>query len=392
MQINFMSVFIILAIFGCFSSTTEGAAADAGHQNIPPKIYIKIDIYALDGEPLNGNYSDILQNQKPENSPSLIVTAGEPGAIRIGNKVLNGKAINMTNIKFTSNITATNFDLDFELVEGEISKIGSAKSMEVGSPFLMTLSLNNITKLVSVNTGIQKNVNTRELDNINAITIRSGFYTYPYLIIENLPECNTEVCQHLFSSYKQHHNILAKLRLANLYMAGYGIEKNDERAFKIYRTYARKGDAFSEYMFARLSIKLGRSTAHGVKYLHRSADRGYIDAMLLLSEWYLEGKYIEKDKALSDKWITKAANTKSDRLKGKVSTEVSNTGKPQSSQLADIYEGNVLYKKLKNSDKKQIERFSFEEYFQLELETIENPKKHRRLFNHFIGAAKSLSR
>jgi len=383
-----MSVLIILAFFWGYSSISEGSTTGAGDHNIPLKIYIEIDIYGLDGEPLNGDYSDILKNQKPESSPSLIVTAGEPSAIRISAKALDGKSINMTNIKFTSNSTATLFDLDFELVEGASSKIGSAKSMDVGSPFLMSLSLNNITKLVSVNTRIQKNVNARELDNKNAITVRSGFYSYPYLIIDDLPECNTEVCQHLFNSYKQHHNILAKLRLANLYMAGYGIEKNDERAFKIYRTYARQGDAFAEFMFAKLSISLGRSTEHAVKYLRRSADRGYIDAMLLLGELYLEGKYIEKDKALSDKWFTTAANTKIERLKGKVSNLVSNTGEPQPSQLTNTYLENMLYRKLKKNDEKQIERFSFEEYFELELETIENPRKHRRLFKHFIGKAK----
>ena len=156
MKINFIIVFTVFVFSGFFNSITANDKTDNETNQIVKHVAVSFDIYALSGELSIDDYSNVIKNHEPESTPALIVKAGEPGVIKIGDQDINGNSIGMTRIKFSPNKSGTKFDLDFELMKGTESNIGSAEAMKIGSVFLMSVNLNNVTKLIRVTTKLHQ--------------------------------------------------------------------------------------------------------------------------------------------------------------------------------------------------------------------------------------------
>jgi len=143
--------FLIFTLF-MNSYAMNAGANDIEKKPTPDKVEVTVDIFALNSELTIKDYSTILEINKPESSPQFTVTAGEHHSIDISNDELNWKSSGITRIKFVTNHNASKFDLEFELVTGEVNNIGSATSIDIGKVMIMSANLDNETKLIRVTT------------------------------------------------------------------------------------------------------------------------------------------------------------------------------------------------------------------------------------------------
>jgi len=156
MKNKFIFASMIIFFIGFINNISASTNTDDVQNIIEQKIYVSIDIYAIDGELSIDDYPNILENHVPEHTPALLVFSGQPSLIEIGDQDSSGNSISMTRIKFSPDKAGTKFDLDFELLAGSESNIGTAKEMDIGSVFLMSVNLNNVTKLIRVTTNLQQ--------------------------------------------------------------------------------------------------------------------------------------------------------------------------------------------------------------------------------------------
>lgn len=103
----------------------------------------------------------------------------------------------------------------------------------------------------------------------------------------------------------------AALELADTYRQGWGVEKNEDEAFKWYLKAANEGDPNAEFIVAR-----AYATGHGLKQDNSEALNWYRKAALLgnaaaqnsLGEAYFYGRGVDADRATALSWYQKAAD------------------------------------------------------------------------------------
>jgi hypothetical protein len=130
------------------------------------KIQVNIAVYNLDNGLTLNDYAKVLQKNKPEHQPSLLVLSGEPASIEVNS---NTKKDNSIKINFLANKAATQYNLDFELKQGSDNSIAQIKSINIGRSTMFSASLNNVSKLIKVTTKLAS-TNQINTNGINAIT------------------------------------------------------------------------------------------------------------------------------------------------------------------------------------------------------------------------------
>ncbi|MCJ8319336.1 MAG: hypothetical protein MJK12_06865 [Colwellia sp.] len=115
------------------------------------KVGVIVKIYALSDNDSDNDFTKIIENDTPEYSPGLIVEAGKTAEIAISNSK-NQHELEKLKIKLSIDKTATKYDIDFELHQGEANSISGMTDIEVGDDLLFTAKLNDTTKLVKVKT------------------------------------------------------------------------------------------------------------------------------------------------------------------------------------------------------------------------------------------------
>ena len=102
-------------------------------------------------------------------------------------------------------------------------------------------------------------------------------------------------------------DVAGQANIAEFYMEGKGIEKNEEEALKWYRKAAEQGDADSEYAIGqyyecdRNDIKLA------IEWYKKAAEQGHVDAQIKMKNCYGSGKGLKKDLTQAFEWAEKAA-------------------------------------------------------------------------------------
>lgn len=104
------------------------------------------------------------------------------------------------------------------------------------------------------------------------------------------------------------------VNLGNLYGQGLGGEKNELKAFDLYKKAAEKGDYAAQYNLAEY-YRAGQGTSRdmdkAIYWYEKSASQGTVGAMEKLSKIYRYGyKHIPANQALSDEWAHKAAEAR----------------------------------------------------------------------------------
>ena len=95
--------------------------------------------------------------------------------------------------------------------------------------------------------------------------------------------------------------------VAEFYMEGKGIEKNEEEALKWYRKAAEQGDADSEYAIGQYYEYDGNDIKLAIEWYRKAAEQGYVDAQMKMKNCYENGEGLEKDLTQAFEWAEKAA-------------------------------------------------------------------------------------
>jgi TPR repeat protein len=132
---------------------------------------------------------------------------------------------------------------------------------------------------------------------------------YPYLILKDLANCQTDKCQEHFTSYlildenKTSSNQAAiHMRLGEMYKAGYGVEPNLVKAMSYFKHAANSNIPYAQYEFANIALRLKQQIEYANSMLDRAAEAGYRLAMISLSSRYKSGRGREKDLEKASYW------------------------------------------------------------------------------------------
>ena len=132
---------------------------------------------------------------------------------------------------------------------------------------------------------------------------------YPYLVLNDLPYCQTDKCQHHFKSYfivdkiqSSSNKFVTQMRLGEMYKAGYGIKQNLVRAMSFFEYPAKSNINYAQYQMAAISFELNKRVYYAKKLLKRAADAGYPPAMEMLSLQYDTGEFRDKDNSKASYW------------------------------------------------------------------------------------------
>ncbi len=104
-------------------------------------------------------------------------------------------------------------------------------------------------------------------------------------------------------------NAAAEVLLGRMYLMGYGVLKEPDEAYKLFRAAAAQGDADAEFMLGSQAVFLHIDVANGLSMLRLSAEQGNRDAQLLLGKTYMQGfrPYVPRDPVQADMWLRLAA-------------------------------------------------------------------------------------
>lgn len=128
---------------------------------------------------------------------------------------------------------------------------------------------------------------------------------------EQLPECNTAECTEYFKAYR----ILAKrghssamAMLGELYYAGYGTEKNLEKALKWTKRAGRYGVLDGKYKAGVMYLQETelKDVEEGIELLSYASRRNHVPSSLILGKLYLDSQLVPQDLALADKYLSLA--------------------------------------------------------------------------------------
>lgn len=102
-------------------------------------------------------------------------------------------------------------------------------------------------------------------------------------------------------------DMAGQANVAEFYMEGKGIEKNEEEALKWYRKAAEQGDADSEYAIGQYYEYDGNDIKLAIEWYRKAAEQGYVDAQMKMKDCYENGEGLEKDLTQAFEWAEKAA-------------------------------------------------------------------------------------
>lgn len=139
------------------------------------------------------------------------------------------------------------------------------------------------------------------------ITLRGSAGIYPYLVLKDLPNCQTKLCQHHFKTHfildrSTSNQVVSQMRLGEMYKAGYGVEQNLLRAISYFEDAARANIPYAQYQMAIIAFQLNEKIDYAKLMLERAANAGYRPAMVTLRFQYIRGEHREKDPIQADFW------------------------------------------------------------------------------------------
>ncbi|MEM5548449.1 tetratricopeptide repeat protein [Pseudoalteromonas fuliginea] len=84
------------------------------------------------------------------------------------------------------------------------------------------------------------------------------------------------------------------------YFGDYGLNKDNEKAYRYLKISADSGDEAAAYLLGTLLVDDGplKDIENGIKYLRSASNQGNVDAILNLYEMYRIGKYNDRDNIL----------------------------------------------------------------------------------------------
>jgi len=100
--------------------------------------------------------------------------------------------------------------------------------------------------------------------------------------------------------------------LGQFYYVGYGTEKNDDLALKLFKKSARYGSLVANYKVGLLYLnsERHRDLNKGLEYLQKAAIKNYKNATFILAIFYLSKNLEHYDIALADKYLAQAYKQK----------------------------------------------------------------------------------
>jgi len=127
--------------------------------------------------------------------------------------------------------------------------------------------------------------------------------------------CQDKVCVDYFKQYKKYAKAGyadAMFTMGELYSYGHGTKVSMKKAFKMYKKSAKYGSIKGQFKTAMIYLKDGeyKDVSSGVRYLKKAARGNSSDAAFLLGVIYTKPDYYEIDFSLSDKWLSKAYQSK----------------------------------------------------------------------------------
>ncbi|WP_299788195.1 tetratricopeptide repeat protein [uncultured Shewanella sp.] len=135
-----------------------------------------------------------------------------------------------------------------------------------------------------------------------------------------LEACDTSECKEYFKAYKiltKRGHSEAMATLGELYYAGYGTEKNLEKALKWFRRAAKFGVVTAQY---KAGVMYLQDTEHkdvdrGVNYLKRATKVDFSPASFVLGKIYISESFGLKDIEEADYWLSQAYKLKNYQAK-----------------------------------------------------------------------------
>lgn len=251
--------------------------------------------------------------------------------------------------------------------------------------------------------------NIRERDSYSnaSATNKNKVHIYTYLILDHIPACLSEICVEQFNYYnkvfthvdydsrrvtlgklvckrskRQQGSVRKRLRLAELYLSGYGTEVDTNKALCLFEAVASRKIPYAEYMTSKLLLQKGIREEHAISFLKRAANHHfYPDAMFDLGLLYYQGKHVEKDLDLATKWLSKAFTLEESKM-----AQVLTNPETEASALAILYREirknggrNPIHLRQLIPLKKEngIKSVSFEDFLELDMEYLERPRKNK---------------
>jgi TPR repeat protein len=175
---------------------------------------------------------------------------------------------------------------------------------------------------------------------------------YPYLVLKDLPNCQSDKCQHHFKSYfivnksqSSSNQLVTQMRLGEMYKAGYGIEPNLVRAMSYFENAAKSDIHYAQHQFATIAFTLKKQIDYAKTMLERAAEAGYPAAMVSLRSQFELGEYRDKDLKKASYWRqqyrarskVKSANILVDDDQG-ISTKIINQLQGYKIDLDELFE------------------------------------------------------
>lgn len=96
-----------------------------------------------------------------------------------------------------------------------------------------------------------------------------------------------------------------QIHLGELYLESDVLEKDEKKAFELFRNAANQGDEVGLYKVANCYLKgigVPLNSIEAISYFEKSANKGYTDAMVALSNLYSEGNDVGKDMSKALYW------------------------------------------------------------------------------------------
>ena len=112
-------------------------------------------------------------------------------------------------------------------------------------------------------------------------------------------------------------DVIAMLNLGNMYEIGAGIKLDKEKARRLYRMGADRGDAKAQFNLARLLLQESDESQEAFELFKLSAALGFTDAIYMIGWCYLHGTGVALDRAEAKRWYQRAA-AKGDQMAVKV--------------------------------------------------------------------------
>jgi TPR repeat protein len=138
---------------------------------------------------------------------------------------------------------------------------------------------------------------------VNAQTMQEGLAAYQ--------AGDYALARSVFEPLAQAQDAQAQAMLGLIYQNGFGVTRNDEQAFKWYRSAAERGNDTAQYNLGTLyetGQGVKRNINEAIKWYRLAADQGHAVAQYNLGLIYLNNQEIKKNPSLALVWLLKAAS------------------------------------------------------------------------------------